>query len=79
MVATQVKNAVGEKCGNYVGGHIGRPEPSETCGQFPVLVEIAQVQNDLSSVSTLDRRQYLSLDRSYIGDKSSVKDVKSVL
>jgi hypothetical protein len=70
-----MKDSVGEECGNNVGGDVGSPEPGETSGQFPVLVEIAQVENDLFFVNMPNLAcTFLNIERSYIRDESSVDD-----
>ncbi len=80
MVTIQMKNPVGEERGNYVGSLVGGPEPGQTGGQFLVLVEITQVENDLFSFSILDWvSTCLSMVRSYIWNKSTVGDRESVL
>jgi hypothetical protein len=46
-VPTQMQNSVGKEGGDDVGGNVRSPKPSETGWEFFVLVEIAQVENDL--------------------------------
>jgi hypothetical protein len=48
MVTTEMKNSVCQESRNNVCRDIRGPEAGETNGQFPVLVEIAQIKDDLS-------------------------------
>jgi hypothetical protein len=43
-----VQNSISEEGGDDVGTHVGSPEPCEASRQFFVLVEIAQVEDNLS-------------------------------
>ena len=47
MMAIEMKNPVGEKSGKNICRDVWGPEASKTGGQFPIFIEIAQIEDDL--------------------------------